>query len=228
MPRINGGKILYDRTLDLIVHADWVRMFESFKKNFFTPYKVLYPSCDFDVTPSKVFSSVTYVDINKAAVDFLSGNCFTAFNCDISDFKSDSDFDLLLLLNPCISSFKATKHLKPDGFVVANNYHGNAKELFDDDSYSLLGIIKERDASVVTDFTDLFVCFNSVSELKDSCPDYFEFKLDSYKSVFNLISKDFSGLSDFEVFSNGMDLLHEKLPFKRGYCDDFYVFKKLC
>jgi len=228
MPRINGDKIIYNSNHDLIVHNDWIRMLDTFKKNFFNPISVLYPSCDFDVTPSKVFSNVTYVDINKEAIDFLSSSGFKAFNCDVNDFMSEKYFDLLILLNPCISSFKATKHLKPDGFVIANNYHGNAKELFDDDNYSLLGIIKQRDSSLVTDFTDLFIPYSSISELKSINPDYYDFKLDCYKNVFNVINKDVSKLSDDKIIELGLSYFFEGLPYKRGYCDDFYVFKKEC
>jgi hypothetical protein len=55
------------------------------------PNSVLYPSCGFDASPAKVFSNVTFVDIE--------------------DYTPTQKHDLLILLNPAISSFRATKHL---------------------------------------------------------------------------------------------------------------------
>jgi len=204
----------------------WSSMYETFKKRFGKPKAVLYPSCGTDVSPSKAFSNVTYVDVDQACVNALIKDNLEAYCIDIDKFVPDKEFDLLILLNPAISSYKATKHLADNGLVIANNYHSNAKELFDDkDGFSLQAIIRQRDASLNTDFTGLFEQYESIAELKKNRPEQYDYFYDMFKCVLvDNMGMTFS--SPEELFAIADEMQLGGLPYKKGRDDDFYVFRK--
>ncbi|MFA5406825.1 MAG: hypothetical protein WC307_05730 [Candidatus Nanoarchaeia archaeon] len=224
MPRINQpiSEAVYESSFN----NKWVNMYETFKNNFTNPKRVLYPSCGTDISPSKVFSNITYVDVDQACINTLIKDNLEAYCINIDKFVPNQKFDLLILLNPAISSYKATKHLADNGYVIANNYHSNAKELFDDDNFSLQGIIKLSDASLDADFNGLFEQYESVDELRETKPE----KYDYFYNMFKCVLVDNMGLkisSPEELFARADEMQLGGLPYKKGPDDDFYVFKKI-
>lgn len=223
MPRVNGKVSNY--VLEPFHHDEWVAMHQAFVKEFGMPESVIYPCCGTDVSPSKVFDEVTYVDAEAGYIDCLLKEDFNAIQTNVEEFKTNELFDLLILLNPTISSFHITDKVKLNGFVMANNYHGNAKELFESPDFEIKCIIKQ-DASLDKDFNGLFERFESVEEYKEACPEEFAEILPLYKGVLLNTTINLNGLSDIEIYELGLEQLMSDIPFKKGYCDDFYVFQK--
>ncbi len=122
-----------------------VNMYTAFKDQVYNPKSVLYPSCGFDASPSKVFDNVTFVDIedgNQGCVKKLQEAGLHAVNQDIREYKPAEKHDLLILENPSIPTEWASRHLKSGGYVLANNYHGNASWMNKhSDEFSLVGLI---------------------------------------------------------------------------------------
>lgn len=103
----------------------------ALQREVFTAHTVLYPGCGIDTSPSEVFEQVTYVDINPGCIDQLQRAGFSAFNQDIREYRPDRLHDLLILMNPQFRPDHATPHLVTGGYIVANNYHGSARWLFE-------------------------------------------------------------------------------------------------
>jgi len=224
-------------------------IYTAFKEQVHNPRSVLYPSCGIDASPARVFDNVTFVD--KECVQRLREAGFKALKMDIQDYKPEEEHDALILLNPSIPSEWGTRHLVRGGYVIANNYHGNARELFHDPGFTLWGVIdvvtprikgdnkivgvidflKPRitgDNKVVVsqDISDLFVPARNMEELRESRPTDYDFIVDSYTSRLRLMNiepeKDPDKL--FFQFHEAMGENVTRLPAKRQA--DRYIFVK--
>jgi hypothetical protein len=117
--------------------------YNIFQDSVYKPLRVLYPSCDLDASPVRGFpdSEVVLVDINQYAVEALKRNGINAVHSDIRKYNPEKPFNLVVLLNPCIDSSDATQFLAQRGYVLANNWHGNAVELSEDEGFENVGTI---------------------------------------------------------------------------------------
>lgn len=175
-------------TQDVDYTEDSIAIYTAFQSQVYRPGSVLYPSCGFDASPARVFDNVTFVDIeegNPGCIKSLRKAGLRALKKDIREYKPDELHDLLILLNPAIPTEWASRHLKPGGWVLANNYHGNASEMHSKpEQFTLWGVIdfvekdrRKNDNRVVVsrDLSDLFVPAESGDELKRLRPGYYEF-----------------------------------------------------
>jgi hypothetical protein len=200
-----------------------IATFEAFKKQIYSPKSVLYPSCATDISPAKVFDNVTFVDINKQYIDSLVSEGFNALNQDIRKYEPKEIHDLLLLLNPVIPSEWATKHIPKGAYIIANNYHRNAKQLHEKPNefklLSLVDITPRTDvATLSSDFTGIFVPTQSVDEIKRFRPEYMYF--------LNLCTSQMvkQGMSVEAAYAKFREESREPWPFRRSA--DYYIFKK--
>ena len=120
-------------------------VYTAFRDKVYNPESVLYPSCGFDASPSRVFGNVTFVDKdgdNQRYIRKFQEAGFQAFKQDIRLYRPAQRHDLLILMNPYIPTDWATPYLKSGGYVLANNYHLNASWLnSQEDRFSLVGVI---------------------------------------------------------------------------------------
>ena len=110
---------------------DLIKIYGFFQQRFGIPQRVFYPCCDLDASPVKAFpdSEVTLLDINDKAVAALNSHGIEAIAGDVRKYKPDEMFDLLILLNPDVSTRSAIHTLKRGGYVLANDWHDNTTEM---------------------------------------------------------------------------------------------------
>ncbi|MFA5992695.1 MAG: hypothetical protein WC796_03245 [Candidatus Pacearchaeota archaeon] len=122
---------------------DLIGAYELFRERVYSPKRVLYPGCDLDASPVRAFprAKVDLVDINALAIGALNRNGVNAIHSDIRQYKPEQLYDLLILLNPGVSSDKTTCFLDSKGYVLANDWHRNASQLVEDKSFKPLGTI---------------------------------------------------------------------------------------
>lgn len=119
--------------------------YRLFKEQIYNPQSVFYPSCGTDVTPAKIFDNVTFLDIQKLAFERLRENGYNAINEDIKKHLPQERYDLLILMNPQIREEDASQHLVPGGYVITNNSHGNAAEMYwKPDQFNLIGAFQSN------------------------------------------------------------------------------------
>jgi len=175
---------------------DLIAIYTAFRDQVYDPQSVLYPSSGFDASPVRVFDNVTFVDIemgNDGCVRKLQEAGLHALKQDIRNYIPEDLHDLLILLNPVIPTEWASRHLKSGGYVIANNYHGNASEMYrQPDQFALWGVIdfaeqdrRKGDNRVVVsrDISDLFVPVETGEELKRLRPIDYEFIATSYPHI---------------------------------------------
>ncbi len=91
----------------------------------------------------------------------------------------------MILLNPTIPTEWASRHLRIGGYVLANDYHGNASEMYHQpDQFTLWGVInfveqdrRKEDSRVVVsrNLEDLFQPVKDAEEFQRLDPLHFEF-----------------------------------------------------
>jgi hypothetical protein len=119
--------------------------YELFRDNIYSPKRVLYPSCDLDPSVIRAFpdAQVDLVDINQHVVEVLRRNGIEAIHSDIKDYKPRELYDLLILLNPGYESNLATPFVASNGYIMANNWHGNATQLVENSNFRSIGTIQQ-------------------------------------------------------------------------------------
>ncbi|HII15337.1 MAG TPA: hypothetical protein HA362_03405 [Nanoarchaeota archaeon] len=201
-----------------------IAAYAAFRGHVYNPQSVLYPSCGFDASPARVFPNVTFVDIdiggNEGCVRKLQEAGLHAFRQDIRDYTPQELHDLLILLNPCIRTEWASRHLKPGGYVLANDYHGNASEMHrQPEQFTLWGVIDSgRDgnrAVVSRNLEHLFEPVANEEELRTFRPDYYAF-LNKIFRVMAMNTPDFNADGPFEeVWARYRGIMSEGMPSKR-------------
>ncbi len=216
---------------------DLIAIYTAFRDQVYNPQSVLYPSCGFDASPAKVFANVTFVDIedgNEGCVRALQEAGLHALKQDIRTYTPKDLHDLLILLNPATPTEWASRHLKSGGYVLANDYHENASEMYrQPEQFTLWGVIdfaeqdrRKKDARVVVsrNLEDLFQPVANEEELKRFRPEYYELvKGVSYSLTMNM--PNFSADRPFEkVWADYREMMKEGMPSKR--VADRYIFVK--
>lgn len=131
--------------------------------------KVLYPGSYVDVSPSFVYTDVTYVDIDKRAHQFfsdtsgvkdiighISGNSNARFRFIHSDYRSldlqENSFDLLISLYAGFISDACGRFLRKGGTLLVNASHGDAALASLDKRFELISVVdSENDFFTVSD-----------------------------------------------------------------------------
>ncbi len=137
-----------------------IAIYNSFREQVYSPQSVLYSSCGYDASPAKVFENVTFVDIEEGCVKKLQEAGLHALKQNIKTYIPKDLHDLLILLCPATPPGWATRHLKPGGYVIADEWHQTATNIYrQPQKFTLLGTIDvKRDKSVVIsrNLDDLF------------------------------------------------------------------------
>jgi hypothetical protein len=124
-----------------------IKIYKKFQETFGVPQRVFYPCCDLDASPVRAFpdSEVTLLDINEEAVGVLKRNGISAIAGDVRKHRPRPKNDLLILLNPCISTGETIHTVRRSGLVLANNYHGNVSQMFQRPlRYAFQGVFDDR------------------------------------------------------------------------------------
>ncbi len=129
-----------------------IESYNLFRNKIYEPKNVLYTSCDLDGTPLRAFpnSQVTFIDINKKAIDAMKRNQefqdprITLINGDVKEYQGKNLHDLVILLNPSIESKVILPYLSDGGYILANDWHQNSRQLKDINSVISRGTIVPR------------------------------------------------------------------------------------
>ncbi len=134
---------------------------------------VVYPGSYVDISPSFVFDSVTYVDIDKRTPAFFADTDGVReivvahggpVDADVAfvhaDYTTELDldvdsFDLLVSLYAGFVSEHCTQHLRIGGTLLVNPSHGDAAMASIDPRYELAGVITVDDGHYEVTTTDL-------------------------------------------------------------------------
>lgn len=211
---------------------------------------IYHPCCAYDSSPSKAFGDdnrVVYVDQSEPDIAALRAAGQGAHVADAKTFNP-GPVDVLIMLNPAIEASGPTSHVKPGGFVLANNYHGTASELRETPEFELVGIIHDRteDGSAVVDTDHPEQHWQKVENDEEfrASPEYSAIKMQvkmatgkeisdlaSYQAIIQDIMEKHpdARVDDGYLFWNengAIKIMPFSLPPKKGHVDDFYVFRR--
>ncbi len=220
-------------------HLDLVCLYQEFYDKVQKSTSVLYPSCALDVSPSQVFSNVTYVDIEdgiSGAMQEFRKQGFKAVCQDIRNYKPTEHHDLLILLNPAIPAEWASQHIEEGAFIIANNYHGTATEMFCDPvHYALFGTIdfteknrkEERYKAVVSqNLDDLFIPCKDEKEVQERRPDIYKFISSVYPSLLQSFGQPTEGKSFGEIYEEVQKFKGSSIELPHRRVAERYIFVK--
>ncbi len=138
---------------------------------------VLYPGSYVDISPSFVWPTVTYVDVDRRADRFFGDRDglreiiarhpggpadpqLTYINADYTTDLPipDGSFDLLVSLYAGPVTRHCTRYLRVGGALLVNPSHGDAALASIDDRYELVGVVRSRSGrySISTDDLDTY------------------------------------------------------------------------
>lgn len=135
----------------------FIGLFEEIKKKY-NPKRVLYPGCFVHITPSLVFSDVTYVDSLRNTDKFfksedvglfIDNNKRYAGKTKLKFYHQDytnpleekkESFDVVFSLYGGFVGQAVKKYLKSGGILVCNDSHGDASMASIDSDYQLVAV----------------------------------------------------------------------------------------
>ena len=217
---------------------DLISIYTAFRDQVYNSSSVLYPSSGFDASPAKVFDKVTFVDMedgNHGCVKKLQEAGLDAVKQDIREYTPNDLHDMLILLNPSIPTEWASKHLKSGGYIISNDYHRNASEMYKKpDQFDLWGTIdfvekdrrkKNNEVVISRDLEDLFQPVANEEELKRYRSEHYEFLEELFK-VYGANMASFNADRPFgEKWSDYRKMMRlDGMPAKR--ISDRYIFTK--
>ncbi len=138
---------------------------------------VLYPGSYVQVSPSKVFDNVTYIDSDKKAIKFfkaietkeLFGNKYLFIGKDYNnDLKLNVQYDLIISLYAGFVKDNNIKYLKKGGIIIANNSHNDAINMRINTEVKLIGVILDK--KIISTNLDKYLIVkdnNKLNEFKD-------------------------------------------------------------
>lgn len=124
-----------------------VQQYQFFQEIFGIPERVFYPCCDLEISATKGFpdSKVIYLDKKQETVEILKKHGLESICMDIKYYRPTQPYDLLIVLNPQLSTNNLVHTLKRGGMIIANNYHHNTKEMLNAPKrYTFLGLIDHQ------------------------------------------------------------------------------------
>lgn len=138
-----------------------IGLFREIKKKY-NPKRILYPGCYIHITPSLIFSDVTYVDSFKNTFKFFESSEVkeyietnkeykkkARFNFYQQDYSKNlpekiSSFDLVISLYAGFIGQSVKKYLKKGGLLVCNDSHGDASMAALDKDYKLIAVFDRK------------------------------------------------------------------------------------
>ncbi len=138
------------------------RLFEFLEQKLH-PRETLYPGCGVHITPAFFFPHVIFVDQSEEAIQFfakheeiikeIQRNKIYQRSSYIQFIAQDytkklpvreNQFDLLLSLFADKIAKNCAAYLKPGGFLLTNNHHGDASDAAQNKEFTFLGDIELR------------------------------------------------------------------------------------
>ena len=130
---------------------DLIEQYEFFRENIYNPKRVFYPCCNLDASPLRGFpdSEVVLMDNEEGLEEVMKQEGIKQFiQGDVLKYIPEKPFDLVIVLNPSLSSRNLTKHLSDRGYVLANNWHNNATQLLEDFHFKEIGTIDRNEQGI--------------------------------------------------------------------------------
>ena len=128
-------------------------------KNKYDIKKVIYPGSFIHVSPSFIFSEVTYIDSDKNAKKYFQSNDLNQLVQTKKEYHEDpkitffglsyenqiaelqNKFDLLISQYAGFISYACKDYLKIGGYLLLNNSHGDASLASIDENYQLVSTV---------------------------------------------------------------------------------------
>jgi len=147
----------------------FIGLFREIKQKF-NPKKVIYPGCYVHITPSLIFSDVTYVDSFKGTNKFFESEEVISFIKKNKEYEDEvniqfihqdytkklpletESYDLILSFFGGFVGKATKKYLKKGGILVCNDSHGDASMASIEPDYELIAIyerISDEDYSIL-------------------------------------------------------------------------------
>ncbi len=138
-----------------------IGLFKEIKKQF-NPKRVLYPGCYVHITPSLVFSDVTYIDSFRdtdkffkdlKVIEYINKNKEYKKKSKIKFYHQDyydkipeefESFDCIISLYSGFIGQAVKRYLKKGGILVCNDSHGDASMASIDSDYELIAIFDKK------------------------------------------------------------------------------------
>ena len=145
----------------------------------FSAQRVLYPGSYLHITPSLFFPRVCYVDSLAGFADALVNPDLRQYVADHRDYpespviccyqqdyrtfssESEASFDLLISLNAGLISQACKRLLAPDGLLLVNDEHYDARRAFVDPDYRLSAVFAVENLSMETSESKLASYFET-------------------------------------------------------------------
>ena len=124
--------------------------------------KVFYPGCYVHITPSLVFSNVTYADSHRNTFKFFESAATLEFIIKSKEYPEEpifkfyqqdyntlfkdltDDFDLIISQYAGFVGQAVKRYLKKGGILVCNNSHGDASRASLDPDYRLVAVYRRK------------------------------------------------------------------------------------
>jgi len=175
-----------DQPKEVEAHAETVAKYVLFKDQLKPKDDVIYHPCGaYDVSPSTAFpnSRVVYADIDIKAVNALKQAGFEAHAASALEFNL-GEVDILILRNPQISPTVPASHVREDGYVLSNDYHGTATALNSDGQFQLQALIRTTpDNELLFDTENLDDCWQEIDSDKEFMSSPFIWGTANYRSA---------------------------------------------
>ena len=130
---------------------DLIEQYTFFRENIHNPKRVFYPCCNLDVSPIRGFpnSEVVLIDNEEGLGEVMKREGIEQFiQGDVLKYNPETSFDLVIALNPSLSSRDLTRYLSEGGYVLANNWHNNASQLLEDSDFEGIGTIDRNEKGI--------------------------------------------------------------------------------
>ncbi|MEA3430864.1 MAG: hypothetical protein U9R08_06320 [Nanoarchaeota archaeon] len=119
-----------------------IDQYQWFNANIYSPKSVFYPCCNIDGSPANVFDNVIFSDIDDKAMSLMRKNGLVALTQDVELY--DGKHDLVILLNSTGLAHSVGRFLQPGGYILANDWHGDASYFNSIPRYQSLGKIQYK------------------------------------------------------------------------------------
>ncbi len=236
-------------------YLDLVVKYRAFKEAVGFDTGVVYHPCGYaDVSPSEAFpgSRIIYADREDGAMEVMRKKGFEAHTVDVLSFDP-GPVDVLILLNPQIRSEVPASHVKPGGYALSNNYHGNASQLKESADFEFVALIHMKGDSLVYDTEQLEDVWNTVATKEafeavtqegayarlTKIVEMFGRPIADPIREFQQLQRDIregkvEGVTDVVDIGKAISFIYNDqkimipgfMPNKKGGADDFYVFKR--
>lgn len=176
-------------TIEAEPRADLVAKYMLFKNALHPDAHVVYHPCGAnDVSTSSAFpeARVIYVDIDDKSMDALRKKGFEAHTVSALEFDP-GEVDVLIMLNPVISPDIPASHVKENGFVVSNDYHGTATGLREKKEYALRAIIRKKNRELIFDTENLGDYWREIETDEEFKNAPFDWGAAHYKTALNVV-----------------------------------------